>query len=255
MIYPYFIVPDEILVEKLPLLQSDSENYSSRIENSKPARSHIKIKLHSFDPNQVGFEELCALGFSEKTARVFLKFRSKGFVFQNKSDLKKVFGVNDSLYAKLFPYIRIESTSASEKFAKAPAISKISGKVIELNSADSASLTELNGIGPSFARRIIKYRELLGGYANKEQLREVYGLNEELFEKIKGNVSVNASLIKKTNLNESDFKTINKHPYLSYEITRSIVNQRKNVSITPEVLKEILQDNETFEKLKFYIAY
>jgi HD-GYP domain-containing protein (c-di-GMP phosphodiesterase class II) len=80
-------------------------------------------------------------------------------------------------------------------------------------------------------------------------------LNEELFEKIQEDVSVNASLIKKTNLNESDFKTINRHPYLSYEITRSIVNQRKSVPITPEVLKEILQDDETFEKLKAYIAY
>ena len=255
MIYPYFITPDEIVVENLPLLKSDSGSYHPVIENSKSTGSVTKVELHSFDPNQVGFEELCGLGFSEKTARIFLKFRSKGFVFRNKSDLKKVYGVNDSLYDKLSPFIRIENSDVSGKIANVPMISKVTGRTIELNAADSAALTELNGIGPSFAKRIIKYRELLGGYSNKEQLREVYGLNEELFEKIKEDVSVNASLIKKTNLNESDFKTINRHPYLSYEITRSIVNQRKSVPITPEVLKEILQDDEIFEKLKAYIAY
>src|SRR5437660_80245 len=42
------------------------------------------------------------------------------------------------------------------------------GTVIELNTADSAKLTELKGIGPSFARRIVNYRNRLGGFIRKE---------------------------------------------------------------------------------------
>src|SRR3569833_3197280 len=56
-----------------------------------------------------------------------------------------------------------------------------SNVVIELNSADSAKLTELKGIGPSFARRIINYRNRLGGFINKEQLKEVYGMDDDRY--------------------------------------------------------------------------
>ena len=74
------------------------ENYSDFKKSNRTQQ-----KLFVFDPNTVKNEELLALGFSEKTARIFLKYRSKGFVFKKKEDLKKVFGVSDNLYNKLLP--------------------------------------------------------------------------------------------------------------------------------------------------------
>ncbi len=50
------------------------------------------------------------------------------------------------------------------------------GEVIGLNTADSAKLTTLHGISPSFARHIINYRIRLGGFYRKGQLKEVFGL-------------------------------------------------------------------------------
>lgn len=255
IIYPYFITPDKIITATLPSINSDSTKPIKQDERSFERKSGITVKLHAFDPNQAGFEKLCSLGFSEKTAKVLIKFRGKGFVFRKKDDLKKVYGVDETLYNKLSPYISIAEKSELSDTPKTTETKNVKGNIIELNSADSTALTTLSGIGPAFAKRILKYRELLGGFSNKEQLREVYGLNEELYEKIKANVSVNASLIRKLDLNEEDFKAINKHPYLSYEITKAIFNQRRNIPITPEVLKEILQDEEVFNKLKIYIEY
>jgi hypothetical protein len=94
---------------------------------------------------------------------------------------------------------------------------------------------------------------MLGGFVSVQQLKEVYGLNEELFQKIQAFVSVDTSLIKKVNLNKDDFKTVNKHPYLSYELTKTIFNQRRKAAITTEALKELINDEMLYQKLKPYL--
>lgn len=238
-------------MKELPLLKIDS------LDDKKVASSSstILVKLHPFDPNQVSYQELLTLGLSEKTARIFIKFRSKGFVFRKKEDLQKVYGISKELYLKLEPY-QINTNNAEKKTEPNSTANKITNTAkIELNTADSLSLLEINGIGPAFAKRILKYRNLLGGYSSVEQLKEVYGLNDEVYSKIKEQFSVNPSLISKINLNKDDFKTINKHPYISYEITKAIFNQRRSIPITPEVLKEILNDPSNFSKLEIYINY
>lgn len=58
------------------------------------------------------------------------------------------------------------------------------GRRIDLNSADTLLLVRVPGIGPSFARRIYKYREILGGYYVVEQLQEVYGMDRERYDQI-----------------------------------------------------------------------
>lgn len=100
-------------------------------------------------------------------------------------------------------------------------------KVIELNSCDSATLVSLPGIGPVLSGRIIKYRNLLGGYAFVDQLKEVYGLSVETFEIIKYRVSTDTSLIKKININSADYKQLSHIRYLQkYEIA-SILKYRQ----------------------------
>ena len=53
--------------------------------------------------------------------------------------------------------------------------------MVELNEADTLTLKKIPGIGSTFARRIVRYRELLGGYYTVEQLAEVYGIDEERY--------------------------------------------------------------------------
>jgi DNA uptake protein ComE-like DNA-binding protein len=100
-------------------------------------------------------------------------------------------------------------------------------QTIEINSSDSAALVRLPGIGPVLSARIIRYRNLLGGYARIEQLKEVYGLPEETFEIIKGRVVADTLLIRKTNINTAEYKEISRIPYLEkYEVT-SILKYRE----------------------------
>jgi competence protein ComEA len=261
--YPYFISPANIVVSNLPLLER-------RLDSTAEAGGRRRKSFYSydkernmfvFDPNTVSMEQLLALGFREKTATTLLKFRQKGFVFKEKKDLQKVYGISDKFYAKLEPYILIKKdrpVPGTVEVTENPApvtVAKSAVPRVELNTADSLSLVALNGIGPGFARRILKYRSVLGGFVSVEQLQEVYGFPEELYEKIKGEVEVNAAHVKRINLNTDDFKTVNRHPYLSYELTKVIFNQRRKEPLTAAVTKDLLDDETLYNKLAPYLVF
>ena len=101
------------------------------------------------------------------------------------------------------------------------------GVVIELNSADSARLTELKGIGPAFARRIVNYRNRLGGFINKDQLKEVYGMDDDRYAEMQAQVSVDPSHIQKIQINKVDFDGLKHFPYLTFKQMNAIVQFRE----------------------------
>ena len=101
------------------------------------------------------------------------------------------------------------------------------GTVVELNTADTTILKKVPGIGSTFARRIIKYRELLGGFYTVEQLREVYGLDEERYNAMKSWFSADMSLICPLEVHKMSFKELCKHPYINYQQARIIEQLRK----------------------------
>jgi DNA uptake protein ComE-like DNA-binding protein len=103
----------------------------------------------------------------------------------------------------------------------------VAGVVIELNSADSAKLTELRGIGPSFAMRIIRYRNRLGGFCHKEQLKEVFGLDSVVYAGLQSQVRVDPLHIKKILVNSVTFSGLSRFPYLSYKQMNAIIQFRE----------------------------
>ena len=252
--YPYFIKPIDIKVEQIELMEEEIE---SKRTNALSNQNNKKLHPFAFDPNTVSYNELIKLGLSERTAATFIKFRNKGFVFKQTSDLKKIYGLNEKTYTALVPYVVIKSQPKNIRSvdAKNNTVSNSSIKKIEINTADSLLLVELKGVGPAYAKRILKYRSLLGGFTRVDQLKEVYGMTNELFELICSQITLNPNAISKFNINSVDFKTLNKHPYVSYEITKQIMNYRKQNKITEYNLMDMLQDEETVNKLKPYLIY
>jgi DNA uptake protein ComE-like DNA-binding protein len=129
--------------------------------------------------------------------------------------------------------------------------------MIEINTADSAQLTKLYGIGPSFAVRILKYRRLLGGFFSVEQLLEVFGMDSIRYAGIYEHVYADASGIRKISVNEAEFKALLKHPYLDYETVKLICNYREYTRpITcGDTLRLVIGYDPMFEKVKHYIEY
>lgn len=97
---------------------------------------------------------------------------------------------------------------------------------IELNGADSTALSLLPGIGPVLSSRIVRYRALLGGYADKSQLLEVYGLREDVFNRLSGMVWTDTTLITRININTASYRTLLRHPYLDTGAVNTIVRYR-----------------------------
>lgn len=254
-----FINPAKIEITNLTEIEEDLDsNFQQQQKFGAYSNKNVGFgKLFAFNPNTVNYEQLLKLGFKEKTAKTFLKFRAKGFVFKQKEDLKKIYGVNDYLYQRLEAYIVLNSTSQNlTNLNKTPISSKSKGGiVIDINSADSLTLLDVKGIGPSFAKRILKYRAMLGGFIFKKQLMEVYGFTPEMYNQIENQIEVKPISIEKINVNKDDFKTINNHPYLSYEHTKEIFNQRRKTLITTDLVRDILKDEELYNKLLPYLDF
>lgn len=104
------------------------------------------------------------------------------------------------------------------------------GTVVELNTADSLILKKVPGIGPAFARRIVKYRDLLGGFYTVRQLAEVYGIDEERYAALSPWFRVDTTQIRKLHVNQETASTLRKHPYISYQQARTLEQLQKQKS-------------------------
>jgi len=181
---------------------------------------HATIQYFNFDPNFITYEELMDLGLSNRVARTLVKYRNSGGRFHSKPDLMKVYGLEEADYDRLKPYITIKSVPV-------PDVNKQVPLAIELNSADSLQLQGIYGIGPVFANRIIRYRDLLGGFYTHQQLNEVYGLQEEQYEEILKHVFIDTSFLQRMNLNSVERDTLLKHPYLNVYQADAIIAYRE----------------------------
>lgn len=185
-------------------------------------------ELFLFDPNNTSDRDFLRLGFSGKQITIFRKYLDKGGVFRNKADFFKIRVISEDQKNVLDEWVAIEPIE------KVPSVDnlKIETSSFELNSADSIQLKQLPGIGNVLSKRIVKYRDLLGGFYSVSQLKEVYGLSEETISLIKDKVTVDISRIRKLDLNFTDVNELSRHPYLPKNLARQIVKFRtKNGSI------------------------
>lgn len=193
------------------------------------------IELFHFDPNTLDSIGWVKLGFSPKQALTIINYRAKSGGFRKAEDLKKLYVVSQDKYEQLQPFIRLAALAPSNgnqpvsehgpnESWKKPERETL---MLEINSADSAQLTKLFGIGPSFAKRIVKYRQLLGGFRSVEQVLEVYGMDSIRYSRIVQNLIVDTMAVTLININLADEKQLMRHPYISPNQARAIVSYRQ----------------------------
>lgn len=128
---------------------------------------------------------------------------------------------------------------------------------VDINAADTLLWEQLPGIGPVLARRIVYFRERLGGFHTIAQVRETYGLADSVFNKIQPLLRLGDVSLRKIDLNETDEKSLADHPYINTKLARVIIRYRSSHGPFRQVegLKGIaLVDDAIYRKLEKYLV-
>lgn len=268
--------------------------------------------LFVFDPNTVTYEELRTMGFAKDIAVGIVKYRARGKVFSIKEDLALCYGITDSAYQRLKPYINIGAQFAPEPLkhltrAKEPKRDSVTPRerrffprptepfgidtvgyaylrrigfsarqarallkyrdrfggirdmdelrdcylidedmadileryvvfpepdphegMVEINSADSATLRSISGIGAKTVVAIIEYRRLLGGFHSIDQIAELKCVTQENFVRISKQIYCDSCVISKIDINFAPASELERHPYMTRKAIDKIIKLGKS---------------------------
>ncbi len=212
-------------------------------------------QLHPFDPNTATESKLISLALPKSLAGRIVRYREKGGKFRKKEDVLKIFGMDTNWYRRANPWMVFESQKPLPRYS-AKATTKPKDRE-DINTADSIQLDAVYGIGPVLAKRILQFRDRLGGFISMNQLKEVYGLDsvvvKNLCKRFEVKVGFQPHLII---LNEVRLEVLMAHPYVSRREAQAIVAYRTQHGAFDSLgqLKEIkLIDPKWMARIRGYV--
>ncbi|MCE1198684.1 MAG: helix-hairpin-helix domain-containing protein [Marinilabiliales bacterium] len=246
----------------------------SPIPPTSPDTSRRTGVVRPFDPNQATLVQLREAGVPEGLATRWQRYLEKGGRFRKREEVSRLYGMTQNLYRSLEPWLTFPEERPvkrkSEKEGKSvptrggmtqavssgsiKAVEKPKRQPIDLNQADSLALESLPGIGPVLASRIVRYRKLLGGYCSREQVREVYGMSDELYERAAPFLKADTGALQKLDVNFVSLKDLGRHPYVGYKQARKVIRYRdKNGMFRAKVELGQLFSADSLKKLWPYL--
>ncbi len=231
-----------LLLVRVFTLRPDKELLNSGVtkdslavpELTAPAE-HSEKSLFTFDPNTVSFDSLVRLGLTERQATTLINYRTSGARFRMPKDIERVYGMDSGTIVRLLPWIKIQKETERYKTAGERTAAVIPGKqadtvvrqtFIDLNRCTADDLMLLPGIGAVLSARIIKYRSLLGGFIDAQQLKEVYGLDSSVVDLIGGRLELTYDSVRPLVLDSCSFSELARHPYIGSSTAGLIIKYR-----------------------------
>ena len=240
-----------------------------------------RVRLASFDPNALTAEGWEARGVPHFVAARMVKYGTAAGGFKAKAQIKKMYGLNDSVYQRLAPFMQLPDEAPKREYAgnrpgtdgKVSAFA--SGEVLpgkyprkprnlqpfDLNRADTTQLMQIRGIGAGRARWVVRYRNQLGGYLREDQLDEVFVLRDapDLRDSLKKYTFVASSFVPQAvNVNTASFDELYLHPYIGKPRARLLVAYRQQhgpFRSIEDVKKVPVLKPEDVEKLRPYLRF
>jgi DNA uptake protein ComE-like DNA-binding protein len=213
--------------------------------------SKFKAPEQAFDPNEYQEEDWLKLGLSKKQVDVVLNFSKRGLKSNN--DLEKIFVISSDLFDLIKDSTFYPEFEAKKQFEPLPEKEFIK---VDINTADIENLKSIPGIGDFYAKKIIEYREELGGYCDTKQLLEIWKFDSEKYDEVSENIILNKKDLRLIDINSCSIDELKSHPYISYKVANSIVKMRLasgNYNQIEDILESKLIDRELFSKIKNYL--
>lgn len=250
--------------EKINLNTSEVTAFQTQIDSLKQLKLAKRTpKIYPFNPNFITDFKGYQLGMSSQEIDKLLTYRSLGKYINSTEEFQNVTGVSDSLLNVVSSYFKfpdwVNKTEQTTTITlSAVETSNKNFPLRDLNSATAEDLKSINGVADKLAKRIIKYRNKLGGFSLPQQLNEVYYLEKNIADKIlKRFKIIQKPHIKKININNATFKEVLAIPYINYELTKKIFNYRDKVSKIKslEELKKIDEfPTEKLDRIALYLV-
>ena len=250
-----------------------------KFDRSRRYPQVVQVTLRLFDPNALTAEDWEARGVPHFVAARIEKYRTAAGGFKAKAQIRKMYGLEDSVYQRLAPFMQLPEEAPKKDYAtnrpgsdgKFPPFAgpdAAPGKFprkprnlqpFDLNTADTTQLMQIRGIGAGRAKWVVKYRNQLGGYLREDQLDEVFVLKDapDLRDSLKKYTFVSSSFSPKTvNVNTAGFDELYLQPYIGKPKARIIVayRQQHGPFKTVEDLKQIpILKLADWEKMRPYL--
>ncbi|WP_083937720.1 ComEA family DNA-binding protein [Hymenobacter aerophilus] len=252
--------------------------YASRYPRRYPVRERVpQVPLAPFDPNTFSARDWQARGLPAWLAERLVKYRTVVGGFRAKEQLRKAYGLSDTTYARLAPYIQLpeqlpprekRTFAKNERFSERKPFEARPGFVpkprnlaaFDLNAADTTQLMQIRGIGRGYARRVVEYGQRLGGFRHEDQLAEIFALRDapDLIDSLRKYTFVAPGFVPaRLDVNAASFEVLQAHPYLGKRLARVLVayRQQHGPFQQPTDLRKIrILDEATYEKLLPYIV-
>jgi competence ComEA-like helix-hairpin-helix protein len=222
-------------------VKKHNSKYSKNQNNTYSKNNQIDKELKNLNQklniNLLTVNDLEDQNFDAKKAQRIINFRNKIGGFTNWTQVEKIF----------------ELKADEIEWIKKNTIIEI--KTVDINTATEEEWIELKGIGETLAKRIVKYRDKIGGFYSIQQLKEVYGIKPEVLENIKPQLQFHPINLKKISIGITDFQSLEKHPYLDIYFAKLIINKRSTGEIkSVDDLQNILPDS-VYQKIINYLEW
>lgn len=185
----------------------------------------IKVPTGKFDPNKLDVDGFVSLGFSEAQARSIINFRTALGRFRSPEEFARAYAVTPQIFEQLRPYIIIDVDSQDNSSDEQQ--NPMQSSLVELNTADSATLVSVRGIGPKTAHAILSYRKHLGGFATAIQIVETGIVSEQNWTLIREQIYADSCKINKIDINFAPPEAMAGHPYIAARLLRRILHNRQ----------------------------
>ncbi len=245
-VVPMFQIDNQVDDDAMALLQHEIDSLKQINLTEKEYNSEVKI--YPFNPSYLTDFKGYQLGMSPDEIDRLLKHRGDGKFVNSAKEFQEITNISDSLLADISPYFKFpdwvlntkeNSKKWGNKYKNArvtneETFTKVEEKPIEIRDINTATATDLqliNGIGEKLSKRIIDYRNKLGGFLIDQQLYEVYYLDKEIADKVFSRFKIlSKPYIIKVNVNTATFKEVLSIIYIDYELTKKIFEYRDEVA-------------------------
>lgn len=249
--------------------QANQDSIRKAEWKKKYPRDTIEIRMQMFDPNTADSTTLVHLGFKPWQAKNMLKYRAKGGKYRKAEDLKKLYGMTDSMYQALTPYIDIVKEKVDSLVRDSLGVDSVrvdslpkwlekKDTVLNLRTADTTELKMIRGIGSYRARQIVRYREQLGGFTHVEQILEAKGMENVDSDSLLTHFFIDSVKVERMNVNVVGVKRLSRHPYLRFEQAQAIYELRRK-KLRLDSIQQLQQidglDSKTVEKIAPYLNF